>query len=61
MGKSAEHFEKMSFRQFCEANQALHKTEGTMCSSMKAMVSFEERWPEIAEEYFDIRFEDAMP
>ena len=52
---------KMSFRQFCEANQALHKTEGTMCSSMKAMVSFEERWPEIAEEYFDIRFEDAMP
>lgn len=49
---------KMSFRQFCEANQALHKTKGTLCSSMKAMVEFEERNPELAQKYFDMRFEE---
>jgi len=47
---------KMTFREFCEANQALHKTEGTVCSAMKAMVNFEREQPEIAAKYFDIRF-----
>lgn len=51
-------FKKMSFRQFCQANQELHKTEGTLCSAMKAMVTFEEKYPKIAEKYFDLRFED---
>ena len=51
-------FKKMSFRQFCEANQALHKTEGTLCSSMNAMVNFEREYPEIAKKYFDLRYED---
>lgn len=50
-------FKKKSFRQFCEANQALHKTEGTLCSAMKALVDFEEQYPEIAKEYFDLRFD----
>lgn len=49
---------KMSFRQFCEANQALHKTEGTLCSSMKSMLDFEEKYPDIARKYFDMRYED---
>lgn len=49
---------KMSFRQFCEANQALHKTRGTLCSAMKSMVDFEKEYPEIAAKYFDMRFED---
>ena len=49
---------KMSFRQFCEANQALHKTKGTLCSAMKSMTDFEEEYPEIAAKYFDMRFED---
>ena len=49
---------KMSFRQFCEANQALHKTTGTLCSSMKSMVDFEKEYPKIAAKYFDMRFED---
>lgn len=49
---------KMSFRQFCEANQALHKTEGTLCSSMKSMLDFERKYPEIAKKYFDMRYED---
>lgn len=54
-------FKKMSFRQFCEANQLRHKTEGTLCSSMKAMISFQnenEHTRQVAEKYFDLRFED---
>lgn len=47
---------KMSFRDFCEANQALHKNKNTLCSAMKSMVDFENEYPEIAARYFDIRF-----
>lgn len=50
----------MSFRQFCEANQALHKTEGTYCSSMRAMVEFEKKHPEIAAKYFDLRYAEKI-
>ena len=57
-GNQPSIFKKMSFRQFCEANQALHKTEGTMCSSMKAMTEFETEYPEIAKKFFDLRYED---
>ena len=57
-GNQPNIFKKMSFRQFCEANQALHKTEGTLCSSMKAMLDFENKYPTIAEKYFDLRYED---
>ena len=48
----------MSFRQFCEANQALHKTEGSLCSSMRSLIEFENEYPEIAKKYFDMRFEE---
>ena len=51
-------FKKMSFRQFCEANQLRHKTKGTLCSSMKALRDFEEKYPEIAKQYFDLRYAD---
>lgn len=47
---------KMSFRDFCEANQALHKNPNTLCSSMDAMLQFEKEYPRIAKRYFDIRF-----
>ncbi len=50
-------YKKKSFRQYCEANQALVKTEGHICSSMRAMVQFEEEYPEIAKKYFDLRFD----
>ncbi len=50
---------KMSFRHFCEANQALHKTENTLCASMRAMVEFEERNPELGKKYFDMRYEES--
>jgi len=51
---------KMSFREFCEANQALHKTEGTYCSAMQAMTDFEAQHPDIAARYFDLKFGDQI-
>ena len=57
-GNQPNLFKKMSFRQFCEANQKLHKTSGTLCSSMKALSEFEAKHPEIAKEYFDLKFGD---
>lgn len=57
-GNQPSIFKKMSFRQFCLTNQDLHKTEGTLCSSMRAMTDFEQEYPDIAKKYFDLRFED---
>jgi len=51
-------YKKMSFRQFCEANQARVKTKGKICSSMKALLDFEEKNPKVADKYFDLRYED---
>ena len=48
---------KMSFRQFCEANQRMKKRPG-LCSSMQALTDFEAENPDIAAKYFDIRWED---
>ena len=50
-------YKKKSFRQFCEANQEKHKTEGTLCAAMKAMVEFETEFPDVAAKYFDLRFD----
>ena len=47
---------KMTFREFCVANQALHKTEGTMCSAMRSMTEFEVEYPKIAAKFFDVRY-----
>lgn len=57
-GNQPNIFRKMSFRQFCEANQALHKTKGTLCSPMKALMAFEKKHSEIAQKYFDVRYDD---
>lgn len=51
-------FKKKSFRQYCEANQDRHKTEGTLCSSMQALIKFENEYPDLAAQYFDMRFDD---
>lgn len=48
---------KRSFREFCEANQALHKSKDSYCSSLKALIDFENEYPSIAKRYFDIRFQ----
>lgn len=50
-------FKKMSFRQFCEANQTYHKNPDTLCSALQEMKSFEIEYPEIAEKYFDLRYD----
>ncbi len=52
---------KMTFREFCLANQALHKTSGSYCSSMKGLLEFENEFPEIAKKYFDLRFGEKNP
>ena len=52
---------KMTFREFCQANQALHKTSNTYCSSMKSLIEFENEFPEIAKKYFDLRFGKRNP
>ena len=51
-------FKKKSFRQYCEANQAIVKTKGHICSSMRALIDFETEYPEIAKRYFDLRYDD---
>lgn len=50
-------FKKKSFRQFCEANQQYHSSE-TLCAPCRAMTEFEKAFPEIAKEYFDMRFDE---
>ena len=49
-------FKKMSFREFCEANQLLHKNKKSLCSSMQSLVNFENKFPEIAMKYFDLKY-----
>lgn len=49
-------FKKMTFREFCHANQDRIKTKGTLCTSLRSMISFEKSYPEIAARYFDLRF-----
>lgn len=50
---------KMSFRQFCIANQLYKKNQTTKCSTLVAMEEFEKEHPEIAAKYFDVRMEDV--
>jgi hypothetical protein len=50
-------FKKKSFRQFCEANQKVHKNSETTCSAYQCMLDFEAAYPEIAKKYFDLRFD----
>lgn len=51
-------YKKMSFRQFCEANQSYHKNPKTLCLAYSSMLDFEREHPGIANKYFDLRFED---
>ena len=55
-------FKKMSFREFCEANQALAK-DGRICSTMKAYDKIVSERPDIAERYFGMKYrlKDTIP
>lgn len=50
-------YKKMSFREFCEANQRYSKS-GKICASMVALLLLEEDAPHIAEKFFDMKYED---
>lgn len=50
-------YKKKSFRQYCIANQEYVKKEGSICATYRVMLDFEEKYPEIAARYFDIRFD----
>ncbi|WP_252237315.1 hypothetical protein [Clostridium sp. ZBS17] len=50
-------FKKKSFREFCVANQEYKKDQSTNCSAYQSMLDFEEKFPEIAQKYFDLRFD----
>lgn len=53
---------KQSFRQYCENNEKYHRTHTKNaignCSCYQTMLDFEAEFPEIAKEYFDLRWED---
>jgi len=51
-------FKKKSFRQFCEANQDYHRNSETLCAAYQALADFENEYPDIAKEYFDLRFDE---
>lgn len=50
-------FKKMSFREFCIANQNYKKDKSKNCSAYQALVDFESSYPEISRKYFDLRFD----
>lgn len=47
---------KMTFREFCYANERLHRNKGTHCSAYQSMLDFEAENVDIARKYFDMRF-----
>lgn len=51
---------KMSFREFCIANQKIKKNPTNTCSTYKAMIDFENSYPDIANKYFNIKFNSSM-
>lgn len=50
-------FKKKSFREFCIANQEYKKNQETNCAAYQTMLDFEEKFPEIAKKYFDLKFD----
>lgn len=56
-------FKKMSFRQFCEANQVYeleHHKNSRGSKAYYSMLDFEREFPKIAKKYFNLRFEDFV-
>ncbi len=50
-------YKKKSFREFCIANQEYKKSQESNCAAYQAMLDFEAEFPEIAKQYFDLRFD----
>ena len=47
---------RMSFREFAERSQEYHRNENTLCAPLQALTDFEKEYPDIAKQYFDIKF-----
>lgn len=57
-------FKKKSFRQYCEANEDYHqagKHKDYHCACYQSMLDFEAQFPDIAKEYFDLRYDQLNP
>lgn len=50
-------FKKMSFAEFCEANQKYAKTD-KLCLSYRTMLNFKKQHPQIAKKYFYKKYEE---
>jgi hypothetical protein len=50
-------FKKKSFREFCIANQST-TTSIKECATLRYMNEFERKYPDIANEFFDMKYED---
>ena len=50
-------FRKMTYREFCVANQNRTKTD-KLCSQMRYMIEIEKDLPNIRKKYFDIKFDN---
>lgn len=48
-------YKKKSYREFCQASQ--DRTKNGICAPMRYLQELESKYPEIAEEYFDMKFE----
>jgi hypothetical protein len=49
---------KMSFREFCEREQELKVDQSKKCASLRSLNWFEEKYPEIASKYFNMKYSD---
>lgn len=49
-------FKKKSFREYCHFDQTFWKTEGLLCPAMKTLRQFEQEYPAISNQYFDLKF-----
>ena len=51
-------YKKVSYRRYCEMNQ--EKIKNKICSAIIYLNKLEDKHPEIAKKYFDMRFEDIL-
>lgn len=51
-------FKKKSFREYCELSQSQYKDQSKTYASMRYLKDFEDKYPEIAKKYFDMKYED---
>jgi len=55
-GNQPNFYKKVSYRKYCEMNQEY--TKNSVCASMNYLNKFEKDYPDIAKEYYDLRFEE---